>query len=84
MNSPPSEISEISRILRNVSAFVAELQGTAPFGDLWDRIRIHRIRTVSDKRGASLASDDTDPWRQTPLRASYFGDWNGEELPRLL
>jgi len=76
--------ADAAKFDQDVSAFVAELQGTAPFGDLWDRIRIHRIRTVSDKRGASLASDDTDPGRQTPLRASYFGDWNGEELPRLL
>ena len=76
--------ADAAKFDQDVSAFVAELQGTAPFGDLWDRIRIDRIRTVSDKRGASLASDDTDPGRQTPLRASYFGDWNGEELPRLL
>ena len=77
--------ADAAKFDQDVSAFVAELQGTAPFGDLWDRqSRSHRIRTFSDKRGASLASDDTDPGRQTPLRASMLGDWNGEELPRLL
>ena len=31
--------ADAAKFDQDVSAFVAELQGTAPFGDLWDRIR---------------------------------------------
>ncbi len=66
---------------RDVTGFVDELRDTAPFGELWSRINVHRITTVSPQPVLSIAGV---PTQNTRFNAAFSSPFAGDPTARLL